>query len=274
MPDNKSPRITYLILTSLVLFACGILTAPNPTPAPIQPTDTATPPTETPTRLPPPTATLQPPSPRATITTTPAPEWVTDFAEPILAEISSRPPDLEDNFGWDTDAWEISHRDVTVNWKKSLKNGEMLLTGVTVQNHSIKFYDYVVEVNIRPTRQTTDHGYGIEFSNGMGDFSGNNIVSCGIRFRNNTANSGTFFSYCVGQQFEGEITLRPAFLFRLIVKGGRIAIYVEDKPLVYYEDDRYRLYRGGAPQFYLGAGAEAIAFSNFKVWNITKLEVP
>lgn len=43
MPDNKSPRITYLILTSLVLFACGVFTAPQPTQTPKPPAPTSTP---------------------------------------------------------------------------------------------------------------------------------------------------------------------------------------------------------------------------------------
>jgi hypothetical protein len=103
MPANKSIVKIYPLVTTIILIACVLFSAPNPMPAPVQPTDASPPPTDTPTSAPL-TLTPPPPSPRPTITPTPAPEWVTNFAEPILAETASRPPDIEDNFGWATDA--------------------------------------------------------------------------------------------------------------------------------------------------------------------------
>lgn len=257
MPDNKSPRITYLILTSLVLFACGIFTAPNPTPTPIQPTDTSVLTTDTPTPLPP-TATLPPPSPRATITSTPAPEWVTDFAEPILAEISSRPPDLEDNFGWDTGAWKFHGQ---AEWRKSIRNGEMILSGGNIQYQGIKFHDYAVEVK---ARQVEAGIHGIEFTNAPRDFIGGFYCKLTV---------GHFYCSVEQPAFNWDAPFRTVNTLTVIVKGGQIAAYFNQQPIGYFEDDRYRLYRGAVP--YVGLVSEKVAaFSEFKVWNITELEVP
>jgi tetratricopeptide (TPR) repeat protein len=212
----------------------------------------------------------------STETTTPAPTtsasqgpaWVTEFAEPVLAYISDRPPDIQDQFQSSSDAWQIGHRDVTI-WQKSTENGEMLLRGVQAQNKSIVFHDYVAEITIRPPRGTQTTSYGITFSNGTGDFSAISIQTCGFYITNDW-----FDSKCMGKIFSGNIKVQTSLKFQLIIKGGRIAIYINDEPMVYYEDDRYRLYRGDAPQFYLETGDATIAFSNFKVWNITRIEVP
>ncbi|HRQ24240.1 MAG TPA: hypothetical protein PLF42_12505, partial [Anaerolineales bacterium] len=49
--------------------------------------------------------------------------------------------------------------------------------------------------------------------------------------------------------------------------------HLNQQPFGYYEDDHYRLYRGSVP--YVALKSEGVhAFSEFKVWNITKLEAP
>lgn len=278
MPDKKPQRTTCLVLASLVLFACGLFSGPNPipTPVPIQPTDTATPPTETPTRLPPPTATLPPPSPRATITTTPAPEWVTEFAEPILTHIASRPPDLEDHFGWATDAWVVPH--FQAEWRKSVRNGEMIISGGNIRFQGVKFHDYVVEVKAREIRAGW---YGIEFANYypfQHPPSGQGGISCSFQVLDTNVDFGCNLGFHEElTNFNEEIIHNPVHAFLLIVKGGRIAAFLDEKPIGYIEDDRYRLYRDSTPYVALFSdmGSEGIhAFSEFKVWNITKLEVP
>ena len=265
MSNKKQLRITSLLLTALALIACGLFTAPNPTPTPIQATDTSSPPTDTPTQLPPPatlppTATLPPPSPRPTITTTPAPEWVTKFAEPILVEISSRPPDIEDNFGWATDAWTLAGWQA--EWRKSVKNGEMILTGGNAQHQGIKFHDYVIEVK---ARQVEAGQHGIEFMNTPWD-----SISSGIYCKLTVGHFG-----CSVKQpaFNKDVPFRTVNTLTVIVKGGQIAAYLNQQPFGYFEDDRYRLYRGSVP--YVALKSEGVhAFSEFKVWNITKLEAP
>jgi|GEM_PF-4407530 len=204
-------------------------------------------------------------APALTTSATQQPAWVTDFAEPVLANISGRPPDIQDQFQSSSDAWEHQNNSY-ITWQKSVKKGEMLLAGVTAYNHSIKSHDYVVELSIRPTIETSQQWYGIDLLN-RDDYGGRPAY----RFR---TDSSMFYFECREQRFEEEITLRPNFLFRLIVKDGRIAIYIDDKPIIYCKDDRYRLFRGDPPTFSITVGLDTVAFSDFKVWDITSLRLP
>jgi hypothetical protein len=192
---------------------------------------------------------------------------VTEFAEPILVEISSRPPDLEDNFGWDTGAWVVAPWGA--EWRKSIKNGEIILSQVSVQYQGIKFHDYVVQVRVR---RIEAGWHGIEFGNYPVHPPSEVGFSCLFKVLGRNAH----FSCSLAGKFtdiDREIATQPIHTFLLIVKGGRIATYLDGKPISYFEDDRYRLYRDIAPSFWLSSGS-VHAFSEFKVWNITKLEVP
>jgi hypothetical protein len=259
MFNKKQPRVITMLPAALILLACGLFSAPVTTSTPIQLTDTPAPPIDTPTPLPP-TATLPPPSPRPTITSTPAPEWVTNFAEPILTEIASRPPDIEDNFGFDTGAWKLATWQA--EWRKSVKNGEMILTHASAQHQGIKFHDYVVEVQ---ARQVEAGQHGIQFINTPWD-SKNSGIYCKLTV-------GHFGCSVEQPAFNKDVPFRPVNSFLIIVKGGQIAAYLNGQPFGYFEDDRYRLYRGSVP--YVALNSSGVhAFSEFKVWNITKLEVP
>ncbi len=272
MPNKKRLRVTFLLLTALVLLACGLFSSSDPTPAPTQATDTSAPPTDTPTSAPP-TSTLPPPSPRPTITTTPAPEWVADFAEPILAEISNRPPDLEDNFmaksgGW---SWDT---DVFGAWRKKIQDGEALLNNAAIYNKQISFHDFAVEVEIR---HVSGQGQGIL---GIGNGS---QIGYDLWIQSNSAS--IFRSKGEGKEnslvFAGDFQRTSKVHVLVIVKGSRIAFFVNRQTFSYFEDEIYRLYRGTSPLLFLQAHGHGIdddntkyAFSEFKVWNITKLEVP
>jgi hypothetical protein len=275
MPDKRQFGMTVLLLTTLTLIACGLLSAPTLEPAPIQPTNTSAPPTNTPTQLLP-SATLPPPSPRPTITPTPAPEWVTNFAEPILAEISSRPPDLEDNFSHDTGAWIVPH--FVAEWRKSIKGSEMIITGGVIRYQGINFHDYAVEVK---AREIESGNHGIDFANYypfQHPPSGQGGISCNFQVWDTNTHFGCSIDF--HKEFiniNKEIIQSRVHTFLLIVKGGRIATYLDGKSIGYFEDDRYRLYRDSVP--YVGLFSDmkmesVHAFSEFKVWNITKLEVP
>ncbi|MBN2115423.1 MAG: hypothetical protein JW730_02570 [Anaerolineales bacterium] len=69
MFNKNQSRITSLLLITVVLISCGLLSTPNPTPEPIQLTDT-------------PEATLTPVPP--TITPTPVPPTATDEPSVII----------------------------------------------------------------------------------------------------------------------------------------------------------------------------------------------
>jgi hypothetical protein len=275
MPNKKSPRTTCLVLTSLALLACGIFSAPVTTPAPIQPTDTPAPPTDTPTQLPPP-ATLPPTAtlpPRPTIASTPAPEWVTDFAEPILTHIASRPPDMEDNFMTKTGGWSWE-TDVFGAWRKNIQDGEALLINAAISNKQISFHDFAAEVEIR---YVSGQGQGVV---GIGNGS---QIGYNLYIQSNSASilRGTGEGKERSLMYEGDFQRTPKVHVRVIVKGSRIAFFVNQQPFGYFEDETYRLYRGASPLLFLQANGYRIdgdntkyAFSNFKVWDITKLKAP
>jgi hypothetical protein len=86
------------LLTVLWMQACG-----SGSPAQSQSTST-TGPAETQTRTPLPTRTAFPTPFPTYLQTTPVPEWVTGFADPILAAVVNRKPDFQDDFsryrGW------------------------------------------------------------------------------------------------------------------------------------------------------------------------------
>jgi hypothetical protein len=264
MPDNKSPRTTCLILASLVLFACGLFVTPNQTPAPIQPSDTAAPRTDTPTQLPP-TVTLPPPSPRPTITTTPAPEWMTDFAGPILAHIASRPPDFEDDFEPRSNAWAVA--DWGADWRMKFESGKMVVTECYMSYQGIKFNDFVVEVTV-------------SWVSGRGDI--------GIMFRDELCRFWVkpdfgMEAYCQkvvsGKMERTNIILKEYKIsgpnlvqLRLIAKGGRFAFYLDGKPMGYFEDEVMNI--GRQLTLMVELQDTTGAFDDFKIWNISDLKIP
>jgi hypothetical protein len=277
--DRKMRVTPVCFFLLLALLACRFF-SPEPKPMPEQlsvdftptlmtlspvATQTSTSPTETQVLVLS-TATLPTQTPRPTRTATPAPEWMTDFAEPILAYISNHPPDMGDNFGYDTGAWMLASW--SAEWRKSIRNGEMILEKANVQYQGIKFHDYVVQVK---TRQIAAGWHGIEFSNAPRDWE---LGGMGCTFMLWSENA--FFGCgSVGEQTDvsKQVTFRPKNSLTVIVKGGRIATYLNEQPFGYFEDDRYRLYRGTLP--YVGLFSSNVhAFSEFKVWNITKFEIP
>ena len=208
-------------------------------------------------------------TPQPTSTSTPAPAWITDFADPILADIASRPPDIEDDFTSASSAWVLD--DFCANWKKPVENGEMLITGCAAQNTQIKFHDYVVEVDSRPVN--CDWFGAIDFDNGSAIGYTLLVGGGGINLLELPA-----FIPVLTKEFE----LSSPVHIRLIVKNSQMAFYINGEPVGYFENKKFSLYRGVYPTIKLVAGgwaegfegAMVIAYSNFKVWNITNLEIP
>ncbi|MBS3954302.1 MAG: hypothetical protein KGZ88_15245 [Methylomicrobium sp.] len=270
MPDNKSPRTTCLVLTSLALLACGLFTAPNPTPAPtlIQPTDTLAPPTNTPTQLPPP-ATLPPPSPRPTITPTPAPEWVIDFAEPILAEISNRPPNIEDDFEQSSENWlQVStYHDISPSKGYKYENGKLLVTDWPAYYRGVRFTDdYVAEVDVQslPGLRAWSLGFGFR-SNGSCSFMVTHDSQMEAVCRRVQDGIPSHWLRLPIENVGDSRTVR----LRLIVKGNRFAFYVDGKPMGYFEHEYFETDHAWL-QSYPSYGA----FDNFKFWDISGLKIP
>ena len=264
----------------LNMTICGLLifaTACTSTPAGVSHTDTPNilPPTVTSSVLPPTvtltatqelTSTLRP-----TFTATPAPEWVTNFATPILADIANRPADIEDTFDHFSGAWIRPEQ--CGSYRVKYENGEIVITECRLYHSGMHFNDFVVEVDghfVSGTNTATST-WGFDFRDRVCKyevrFNGNVFVNCQ--------------KYQAGQSvithFDfGEIGLRSYATNRLllIVKDTRFAFYLNGQPIGYFEDESISF---GGFRMGLGSGDYPdimAAFDNFKAWDITDLEVP
>jgi hypothetical protein len=244
--------------------ACGLFSTPNPTPASIQPTVTPAPPTDMPTP-PPPTATLPPPSPRPTITPSPPPEWVTDFAEPILVYIAKKQPTFEDDFEQPSEDWAyapgMNAGADPVN-KYEIKNGKLYVS-FEAYRRGFQFDDYVVEVDAQSQRNT-DHGLGFNFRQGSCIFwvfhDLHMEASCwDIASRGHGGPVGNI------KKAIDNIGNNSMLHLRLIAKGTYFAFYVNGNPMGYFEHE------------FLNTGNAMLnpgIYDNFKVWDISDLNIP
>jgi len=188
------------------------------------------------------------------------PDWVTNFVDPVNSHIENRPPDIEDNFDTASSAWVLTINNYP-GWNKSFEDGEMVVNGV-VENTMITYHDYMVDVDFRHINGISA---GIAFDNGsaiycqvlVGPRGGSVNISC---------SDPTDFELPLSEEIVN---------LRLIVKGSKIAVIVNQQPVAYIEDEPFRLYRGVNPMVSLTTNQQGtIAFSNFKVWNLTQLEIP
>jgi hypothetical protein len=208
-------------------------------------------------------------TPQPTSTSTPAPAWITDFADPILADIASRPPDIEDNFTSESSAWVLGSW--CADWRKSVENSEMVITGCPVQNVQMTFHDYVLEIDVRSVNSPLLAD--IHLSNGS-------AIGYMVRVDNSLANIHDVSSSIPALSKESSFS-SPVHI-RIIVKKSQMAFYVNDEPIGYFEDKKFSLYRGIYPTIelksdsnFMNNGGEAVmAYSNFKVWNIADFEIP
>ncbi len=118
------------------------------------PSNTPLPPSAVPTVSPTRPLTM---TPWPTHTVTPQPAWVTDFAEPILATIKNRKPDLQDDFISDTNDW---HGSVII------KNGIMQIKPNSEVTNPYFFNksNFVLEMEIpRPNFNVFIYFNGIDF---------------------------------------------------------------------------------------------------------------
>ena len=188
------------------------------------------------------------------------PAWVTDFVNPVMDYIEDQTPDFEDDFEKSSAVWVLHS---VSRHQKSVVDGEMIVNGA-VENTMITYHDYMVDVNIRHI-----NGYhaGIEFDNGSN-------VYCKVL----VGYWGQSVHISCSDPTEFELTRgSSAFVnLRLIVKGSKITVIVNQQMVAYIEDDKFRLYRGEKPTVSLTTNDDAstTAFSNFKAWNLTQLEIP
>jgi hypothetical protein len=258
--------IRFVVL--LMIFTAACTTAPTetnivPSASPfIAPSATYVP-TDTPTEV-------STSTPHPTITPTPPPEWVTNFAQPILDAIANRPPDFEDNFDQRSMVWKLASW--CGDWRIRIESGEMVLTQCNAYiDHA--YTDFVVEVDAHFT--TADNAednptLGIMFRMMEGDNGGytyrvnyDGYITCSL--------TGSRDIYKSDYEQPANPGTQTNHLL-LIAKGPEIALYLNGEPLAHLLDTsairgNVGLNVSSRSSFWK---AEA-AFDNFKIWDISDL---
>lgn len=208
-------------------------------------------------------------TPQPTSTSTPAPAWITDFADPILADIASRPPDIEDNFTSASSAWVLKGN-IGNDWQKEVIDGEMVITGWSV-DRQINFHEYVLEIDARPVK-----------SNMLADIYFDNGSAIGYKLRIDYGSANVYDGNSSVPSLSKESSFSSPVHIRIIVKKSQMAFYINQEPLGYLENKNFYLYRGPYTTIELSAdrsldnneGEAVMAYSNFKVWNIADFVIP
>lgn len=282
MKNTKLPMI--LVMTGMLMINCAILSVSQKT-SPVPATETQGAAANTPTIPPQPTRT-----PRPTYTATPVPDWIVNFAEPILKAIVGRAPDYQDDFSNPRSGWyngtTSDHPDVKIDGEKRYEDGEYSITanGVTseepvvcsgVEDRNVGAYaDFVAEFDVR-------YVSGFE-----GDWH--------LQFHRNSKGL-----YKVGATSSGEINIGkcedgqdgcPALVsfvgapiksgtewnhIQLIVQGLRMAVYANGAPVLYVEDslapEEFKKGYFSLNLCNFGPTAIKTRWDNFKVWDISTL---
>jgi basic membrane protein A len=211
---------------------------------------------------------------RPTPTATAAPKWVTDFAQPILDAIAGREPDFQDDFDDTTGLWK-AYPGRSCGLLEISQDGELALQRCWAYRENIDYPDIVAEVDGRFLPESATEGpegsaywdvviRETEFGHGY---------SVRIRY------DGVVEVYGVGD-FPGAAhsALQSNHLV-LIAKGAQFALFINDRPLTYFEDDTSRW---GTIVFELPRGAEyvfadrqiSVALDNFKLWDVSDVSLP
>ncbi len=257
-------RILFLVLMTLMLVISSCSTfLPQSTPAFINITSTETPvSSSTPTV----SSTLTPSftsSPRPTHTPTAQPDWVTDFAQPIIAAIADRTPSFQDDFGLGSAGWEKDWCEGSIEYIE----GELVITNCRIFRPNTDWRDFALEIDMRFLESTdSSTEWAIHFRD-LGN-SGHVLSlyhhgSLAISFTNakGTSNRTEFGNSSLSNDQIHHILL--------IGKGNRFAFYLDGQPLYYAENDAYRFGR-----FVFFAESGAAAMDNFRIWDISNIPSP
>ena len=224
---------------------------------------------------PPPTAAAA--MPNATL----PPAWVTEFAQPILDAIASRPPDFQDDFYDKSGGWHLEC--CCGAWRMKYVDGELVLTvGITpgttegdnwcgVYRHNIDYTNFVAELDGRFLPG------GVEDSRWQIAFRSSGRAA-NHRFGLNTG-GGVDIEMFNGPGQGFPLVDRPrnqANHLLLIAKGSKFAFYANGQPL-YHAESTYCPYGDLFLRVYnpnLSLGDTVVAFDNFKIWDISDLTIP
>jgi tetratricopeptide (TPR) repeat protein len=208
------------------------------------------------------------PTPTSNHSPTPYPEWVTDFAEPILNIIAERPPDFEDDFS--TPIQEpgylvLNGQDADVS-EYITDDGKLELEGkieMTLGSQQFKAHDFALQYEIDPNIANNLREMGIEYRIGGTDENNKfifNPVSGNWIFYRGNVNS------VIARGRDKENLELPVKIL-LLVKGDKFAVYRNDEPLAFVQYDEVWY---DTNQIIISSYGEQFnaAIDNVKFWNL------
>jgi len=260
-PIRTRTFLLFVLLSlPLQLLSCKALT---PQPVTVHmPTVTWTS-TATYTPVQPVTATSSP-----TISPIPQPEWVTDFAQPILEAIAERPPDFQDDFNENTGRWIIPS--YCAKWRMKYQGGELVTTGCEVFPPHAGYNEYAIELDGRLlSNKGGDLLWQLYIPLCMFDihYDGSASMQChpweSSAGFDNVAKAGTQSNHIL------VIAKRPGYAF-----------YINGQPLYYLEIENLNWGSIGLKAYHeKGDPSMAdcdfiVAFDNFKIWDLSDISIP
>jgi hypothetical protein len=273
---SKTKAFSFMLaFCTVAISSCNTLPAnPMPTTIPVsftQKSDLSFTPTVSNT----PTLTITPSlSPTIVSSSTPQPEWVTRFAQPILDAIALRAPDFQDDFddksgGWQRGNWCAA-------WRVKYQDDALVVENCEAHRSHIDYPDFVIELDGRFLKATTgDASWAINFrdmDDGFANYSFSIYKTLGTvgfgGFGRGSANDFYSFEHAAQAGYETNHIL-------VIAKGSEFAFYVNGKPLHYVKDTKYPW---GEIQLQVSGDSNdrpsIVAFDNFKLWDISDISVP
>lgn len=190
------------------------------------------------------------------------PAWVADFAEPILAAIADQKPDFQDDFSTRAGGWKLEEWCAT-RGRLEIANGEMTVSECRVWRE-MWYPDFVAELDARFLPGAPPDSYWSFW------YRHRNVIpsdSHGYTFRIDGDVRAGF------AETEGDIDLQGAALpgtdvnhVLVIAKGQAFALYINGRPVFYQL--REPIWPNGGMRMNI---EDAVAFDNFKVWDISDL---
>lgn len=180
--------------------------------------------------------------------------WVTDFAEPILSAISKQSPTIDDNL--DSNLGDWTQDSYCKGFPKvKFENGEAIVSCSDATRSNMAYKDFVLELDIRFMDSDKEN------------------PRFDIFYRNNTLFTinpdGTLEAFYGGNTISEKAygDQRPNRIL-IIVKGNRCALYVNDQPVNYYEDNPNKYYSRERIIFWPNG---PVALDNLKIWDLEKI---
>jgi hypothetical protein len=225
----------------------------------------------------------RPPAATPTPTLSPQAEQARTFAEPILAAIANRPPDFSEDFSKPTSGWiwqgttgkgeRFAFVPVPAS---SFQDGALILSARDANFWNPTCSNFINHVTRADLTLVDLTQAGAEMSVLWRIYPNADHYRIRLRLVSETwelvrhGPSGT--QPAILASGSAHINgLGTANRIAVIVNDSQFAIYLNDAPLAYFEDDALPLGGGGCVFDFAGSGDVTVALDNVKVWNLANV---